>query len=144
MPEITIRVGGRPYLVACQSGEEKFLESAAELLDAEATALLRQIGKLPENRMLLMAGLMLADREGANSDQTEAQNAEFNALRGRISELEAALAEAESRPAEKVEVPVIPADLTDGLAEMTAQAESLAARLQDRLTPASDTADTDA
>ena len=38
------------------------MKAAAELLDAEATELSAQIGRLPEQRMLLMAGLMLADK----------------------------------------------------------------------------------
>jgi len=38
------------------------LKAAAALLDAEATELSAQIGRLPEQRMLLMAGLMLADK----------------------------------------------------------------------------------
>ena len=38
------------------------MTAAAALLDAEATELSAQIGRLPEQRMLLMAGLMLADK----------------------------------------------------------------------------------
>ena len=60
MPEVQISIGGRPFTVACQEGEEHFLESAAKLLDNEASTLMDQIGRLPEARMLLMAGLMLA------------------------------------------------------------------------------------
>lgn len=62
MAELEIRIGGRPFTVACQPGEEKFLEAAARLLDIEATALVDQLGKMPEAQMLLMAGLMLADK----------------------------------------------------------------------------------
>jgi len=43
-------------------GKRVFLKAAAALLDAEATELSAQIGRLPEQRMLLMAGLMLADK----------------------------------------------------------------------------------
>ena len=62
MPEINIEIGGRSYMVACEPGEETPLQKAAGLLDTEATALQASIGRVPEARMLLMSGLMLADR----------------------------------------------------------------------------------
>ena len=69
MPEVTISVGGRDFQVACQEGEEHFLRSAAGMLDSEAQVLLGQIGRVPENRMLLMSGLMLADKAAGIEDQ---------------------------------------------------------------------------
>ena len=65
MPELTITIGGRAFPVACQEGEEHFLRAAAALLDAEAQPLVAQMGRLPESRLLLMAGLMLADNVAA-------------------------------------------------------------------------------
>ena len=62
MPEVTVLIGGREFGVACQPGEEPFLQSAAKMLDTEATVILGQIGRMPADRMLLMAGLMLADK----------------------------------------------------------------------------------
>ena len=69
MPEVRISIGGRDFDVACQEGEEHFLHAAANLLDAEASSLLSQIGRMPEPRMLLMAGLMLADKTAGLDDQ---------------------------------------------------------------------------
>ena len=71
MPEVQISIGGRPFTVACQEGEEHFLESAASLLDNEAAQLMDQIGRLPESRMLLMAGLMLADKTAGTDDKVK-------------------------------------------------------------------------
>ena len=62
MPEIKLSIGGRDFEVACQEGEENFLTNAADLLNSESQKLLSQLGRLSESRMLLMAGLMLADR----------------------------------------------------------------------------------
>ena len=62
MPEIKLSIGGRDFEVACQEGEENFLTDAANLLNSESQKLLSQLGRLSEPRMLLMAGLMLADR----------------------------------------------------------------------------------
>lgn len=62
MPEVIVEIGSRSYGVSCNEGEESQLLEAAKLLNVEADTLLSQIGRMPEARMLLMAGLMLSDR----------------------------------------------------------------------------------
>lgn len=119
MPEMEVTIGGRAFTVACQAGEEHFLRTAAQMLDAEAQPLVAQMGRLPETRMLLMAGLLLADRTAAVEDE--------------IRTLKARLAELEARPAERVEVAVIPPQVTETLAEIAARAEALAARVEERV-----------
>ena len=122
MPEVTIEIGGRPFNVACQEGEEHFLHAAAGLLDNEAKALMDQIGRLPESRMLLMAGLMLADKAAGTEDQVKA-------LENKIAQQEAWIEELQGRPSpepEKVEVAVIPTEVSETLAELAARAEALA------------------
>ena len=69
MADITIAIGGREFEVACKDGEEHFLHSAAAMLDVEASALNDALGRMPETRMLLMAGLMLADKTASLEDQ---------------------------------------------------------------------------
>ena len=123
MPEVTISIGGREFEVACQSGEEHFLRTAAAMLDAEASVLLGQIGRMPEGRMLLMAGLMLADKTAGMEDS-------LRAMQEQLAEAEAALAAARSAPV-KVEVPVIPPQLTETLAEIAARAEALADKVEE-------------
>ncbi|MBJ6370268.1 cell division protein ZapA [Sedimentitalea arenosa] len=128
MPEVTIMIGGRGFEVSCQEGEESYLRSAARMLDEEAQVLADQIGRMPEARMLLMAGLMLADKTAAVED--------------RIREVEATLAEREAELArlraaprpepERVEVPVVPTTVTDTLAELAARAEALAAEVEEK------------
>jgi cell division protein ZapA len=129
MPEQTITIGGKDFQVACQEGEEHFLLSAAKMLDAEAEVLLQQIGRMPESRMILMSALMLADRTAGLEDQVRD-------LRTQVTAREADLAKLQSRPApapQRVEVPVIPVEVADTLAEIAARAESLADRVEDRL-----------
>ncbi|MGA0923530.1 MAG: cell division protein ZapA [Rhodobacteraceae bacterium] len=121
MPEVEIRIGGRSFEVSCQDGEEQYLQAAAGMLDAEASVLSSQIGRLPEARMLLMAGLMLADRTAGMQDK--------------LATLEAELAQIKSAPPpppERIEVPVMPAGVAETLAELTARAEALAAQLEDK------------
>ena len=126
MPEVEIEIGGRNFEVACQDGEEHFLKSAARMLDEEASVLATQIGRLPESRMLLMAGLMLADKTAGLQDKLrEAENQ----LATREAELKQ-LKDAPKPEPERVEVPVVPDKLTDALAEIAARAESLADQME--------------
>jgi len=60
MPELVIEIGGRMFEVACEPGQEPSLEYAGRLLDTEA-AKIGDAGKQTEKRMLLLAGLLLAD-----------------------------------------------------------------------------------
>ena len=123
MPEIDITIGGRSFAVACQPGEEHFLRTAAKLLDNEATVLVSQIGRLPEARMLLMAGLMLADKTAGLEDQ-------LRALEERAMVAERVAASARSSQ-ERVEVPVVPQALVNSLSEIADRAEALADRIED-------------
>ena len=72
MPEVEVEIGGRRFTVACQPGEEDYLITAASVLDTEASAIGEQIGRLSESRMLLMAGLMLADKTNNFKDNDAA------------------------------------------------------------------------
>jgi cell division protein ZapA len=68
MPELILEIGGRVFEVACDPGQEASLEQAGRLLDAEATRI-GDAGRATEKRMLLLAGLMLADTTIALQDQ---------------------------------------------------------------------------
>ena len=135
MPQVEVTIGGRAFEVACQPGEEPYLRSAAQMLDAEAGALSAQIGRVPEARMLLMAGLMLADKTAGLEDRL--REAEM-----RIAELTRAVTAFEQAPRElttetvevRVEVPVevVPETHLVRLAELAADAEALAETVEGR------------
>lgn len=138
MPQVEIVIGGRTFEVACQDGEEAFLLAAARMLDTEASALSSQIGRMPEARMLLMAGLLLADKTAALEDR-------LREAEGRLEEMTYAAearaqreAEAEPQRVEvpdevRVEVPVVPQEVLDLLAEFAARTEALAAAAEERV-----------
>ncbi len=125
MPEITIEIGGRSFEVACQEGEERYLHSAARMLNEEATALAAQIGRTPEPRMLLMAGLMLADKTAGLQDK-------LNKAKEKMAEMEAELTQLRGAGTDvvKSEVPDVPEGLTESLSEIASQAEALAAQAE--------------
>ncbi len=62
MAEIDLIIAGRPYRVACRSGEEESLRAAARLVDAKSRDAISGLGTLSEARQLLLAGLLLADQ----------------------------------------------------------------------------------
>lgn len=126
MPEIEITIGGRSFGVACQGGEEHFLETAAKMLDQEASALGKTIGRLPEARMLLMAGLMLADKTAGLDEQLRVALSELDVLRQDLK----ALQEQPAPPPERVEVAVVPPAVPEMLAELAARAEAVADQLE--------------
>ena len=129
MPQVEIFIGGRTFEVACQEGEEHFLPSAAAMLDAEAATLAEQIGRLPEARMLLMAGLLLADKTAGLEDKLREAQVEAVALRAKLDD-----AQAQPAPApQRIEVPVVPVDVVDTLAELAARAEALADQVDAKL-----------
>jgi cell division protein ZapA len=118
MSELEIHIGGRNFTVACQPGEEQFLLNAAAMLDAEAQPVVAQMGRLPESRMLLMAALMLADKTASFEDE--------------LRQVREDLAKAGAKPPPPpIEVPVIPPQVTETLAEIAARAEALAAQVED-------------
>ncbi len=118
MPDVKITIGNRDFEVACQEGEEHFLKSAAAMLNAEAQTLMSQIRHLTESRLLLMAGLMLADKT-AGIDDT------LKIAERRIAELEAQLGGAAAKGPVAVPSP-LPDNVADTLGEIAARAEAIA------------------
>ncbi|GGB99012.1 MAG: cell division protein ZapA [Pelagibaca sp.] len=128
MPEVEITIGGRSFDVACQEGEEQYLHSAARMLDTEAQVLAQQVGRIPEARMLLMAGLMLADKTAGLEDKLRESEDRAAAY---LSELRA-IKDAPPPEPERIEVPVVPTDVTESLQEIAARAEALARDVEDK------------
>ena len=136
MPEVAISIGGREYAVACQEGEEQYLYSAAKLLDTEASVLSGQAGRLPESRMLLMAGLMLADKTAGTEEQQKQAEARIAELEAEVERLRAGsgpvAAPEPERIEVRVEVPVAPEGLEEDLEALASRAEYIAAKVAEK------------
>ncbi|MEM6619062.1 MAG: cell division protein ZapA [Pseudomonadota bacterium] len=103
MAEVKVEIGGREFEVACRDGEEHFLRSAAQMLDNEASALKEALGRMPETRMLLMAGLMLADKTASLEDKLREGGTvpvDEGGFKKRAKKAEKAASEAQSQLAE--------------------------------------------
>ena len=118
MPVVDFTIGHKRYELSAQEGEERLLRRAAAMLDTEAQSILERAGRMPEARLLLLAALMLADRTAALED--------------RLANVERELGRLKSNPP-RVEVPVIPPQVGEALAELAARAEALADKAEDAL-----------
>jgi cell division protein ZapA len=62
MAHVIVEVNGQPYTMQCPDGEENHLLELAKLLDTEVTRIKQSVGTVGDIRLLVMSGLMLADR----------------------------------------------------------------------------------
>ncbi len=86
MGHVTVKVGGRDYKLSCADGEEDHLAALGSHFAAKADDLAAAIGTMSEPRLLLMAGLQIADelfaaRAGTSDDP------HFTALAARVEAL---------------------------------------------------------
>jgi cell division protein ZapA len=62
MAQVVVQVNDRPYTMQCADGEERHLQELARLLDTEVSRIKQGVGQVGDIRLLLMAGLMVADQ----------------------------------------------------------------------------------
>lgn len=62
MANVVVTVAERPYTMQCPDGEEDHLRELAKLLDSEVTRIKQSVGSIGDIRLLVMSGLMVADR----------------------------------------------------------------------------------
>ncbi|PZF78559.1 cell division protein ZapA [Aestuariivirga litoralis] len=81
MAHVIVQVNGRPYTMQCPEGEEAHLRDLAELLDSEVQRVKTSVGNVGDIRMLVMAGLMVADRLSEAITKIQALEEQVNGLR---------------------------------------------------------------
>ena len=89
MPLVNVSLNGRTYAVACDEGEEDRLRELGEFLDNRVRELSSQVGQVGDARLLVMAGLMVADELADSLARAEEREKEISALEARISAAEA-------------------------------------------------------
>lgn len=134
MPDMTIEIGGRAFTVACQDGEEGYLTAAAAMLDREAQALASAGVRLTQDRMLLMAGLMLADKSISADEELRALDRRLAQQTKLLDEVQAQSAAPAKEVIKEVEVvkevekEVVPQSAIDRLEKLASMAEDVAAQ----------------
>lgn len=110
MPTVVVRVNDRPYNMVCDEGEEEHLAELASLLENEVTKLKKTFGQVGDSRLLLMAGLVVADKLDETVRRIEALEGEIEGLKDartaaveRSRMLETTVAERLAKTAERLE-----------------------------------------
>jgi cell division protein ZapA len=103
MPLVNVMVNGRAYTIACDDGEEEHLRELAEHVDTKVKELLGSVGQVGDQRLMLMAALLLADERHAMEMQIEHQKKQLAALEQERDELDDKLDKSERQAADALE-----------------------------------------
>jgi cell division protein ZapA len=80
MPLVNVTVNQRTYAIACDEGEEEHLGELAAYVDTKVEDLLKTVGQVGEQRLLLMAALLIADTHFEKLALLEKRSSEIAAL----------------------------------------------------------------
>lgn len=61
MKTVEIILNGRPYKVACETGQEPRIQQLADLVNEKLTSLVSSMGSIAEPQLMVMGSLLLAD-----------------------------------------------------------------------------------
>jgi cell division protein ZapA len=116
MGQVSVTLNGRTYRLECGEGEEAHLIELAEYLNSHVETMKLKFGQVGDDRLILMAALMVAD--------------ELTEARRQLDEMKTALAEQRrDRSAADETVNVMRADLADAIGAAADRIESLNRRM---------------
>ena len=64
MAQVNLTVNGRVYRMACEDGEENHVAELGERFDAAINELRGVLGEIGDQRLMVMAGILMTDRLG--------------------------------------------------------------------------------
>ena len=115
MGQVTVTLNDRNYRLECNEGEEAHLIELAEFIGVHVDEMRRKFGQVGDDRLILMASLVLTDR--------------LWEMKREIEDLKVQLAEARRGiSASEDKVRTDQAELTDKIGEAAARLEGLNAR----------------
>jgi cell division protein ZapA len=82
MPLVNVMINQRSYTVACDEGEQEHLQELAAHVDAKVHGLLESVGQAGEQRLLVMAALLIADEYFEAEARLEKRAGEVEAIAG--------------------------------------------------------------
>ena len=62
MPQVAVQINGKTYRMACDEGQEGHLMELARTLDATIDSLRGSFGEIGDQRLTVMAAVMMADQ----------------------------------------------------------------------------------
>lgn len=104
MAHVIVEVNGRPYTMQCPDGEEDHLRELARLLDTEVARIKTSVGSVGDIRLLVMAGLMVADRLSESIRKIEDLEDQMRGLKESRDDAQAEMQALEQKVATKLDI----------------------------------------
>lgn len=86
MPDLKVLIGGRSYSISCNTGEEDATTESASLLNKEAELIQSQLGRLSEEKILLLSGLLLGDKLRSLKEQKNVLEESLKSAQSKLTE----------------------------------------------------------
>jgi len=103
MGQVVITVNNRNFTMECADGEEGHLKELAALLDNQVKQIKSGVGEVGDIRLLVMAGLIIADQLCEALDKVETLSAEIAGVHKTGSEAIEQSKEVERAAADRIE-----------------------------------------
>ncbi len=104
MPQVAVQINGKTYRMACDEGQEAHLLDLAQRFDRTITQLKGSFGEIGDQRLTVMAGVMVTDELVALQHKITGLESELAKLRsGDDDARDIHLAEALDKTSSKVE-----------------------------------------
>jgi cell division protein ZapA len=116
MAQVTVTIDGKAYRMACDEGQEEHLVDLAQRFDRYVAHLKESFGEIGDQRVTVMAGIMVMDELAELQKRVRGMESEINTLRKTRDD---ALIKADKNDAA----------LTGVLLQLTEKIEGLAARV---------------
>jgi cell division protein ZapA len=81
MPQVTVTIDGKAYRMACEEGQEEHLQELAGRFDAYVGSLRGSFGEIGDQRLTVMAGIMVLDELAELQKRVRGMESEITTLR---------------------------------------------------------------
>ncbi|SEP59332.1 cell division protein ZapA [Faunimonas pinastri] len=110
MAQVNVSINGRAFRLACDDGQEEHVASLGARFDQAITELRGALGEIGDQRLMVMAGILMTDRlreaearlRGAE-DEIEAMRERRREVQGRYEALEEGFVSTLENTAERIE-----------------------------------------
>ena len=118
MALVNVMVNARAYTIACDDGEEEHLRELATKVDSKVREVLETVGQVGDQRLMLMAALLMADEAYEVQQRLEAGRQELGDMAGTQEAMSERLARSEDAAVNALEAAAKRAEaLVAGLAQ---------------------------
>lgn len=81
MAHVSVTIDGKIYRMACDEGQDDYLRMLAERMDQSIKSLREGFGEIGDQRLAIMAGIMMADQLNQRENEVRALDAQISELK---------------------------------------------------------------